>query len=232
MMTNENGLAVKTEQEALLEKEVTTVEKQASAIVIQNDEDMVRAKQFVANVKSVAKRVEEFWKPLWDASYRAYKTVMDRKKSMIDPLTNAEKTAKAKISQYVAEQERKRKEEAERIRKLAQEEMNRKLEEAAQAESNGDAVGAEYAMAEAEAYESASLAKIPVQATKVEGMQQRKTWEIDSIDLSKLPCEFAGVMLRPADEKAILNLIKATKGQIAIPGVKHKEKFVIAVKAS
>lgn len=232
-MAQEKELAIQTEQEELLEKEVSSVEKQAAAIVIRTDDDLIQAKQFVAGIKSVTKRVEDFWKPLWDASYKAYKTVVDRKKAMLEPLTNAEKTAKKEISRYVTEQERKAREEAERLRKLAQEEKERKLNEAVQAESSGDAAGAEYAMAEAEMYESASMAKmVPVATPKVAGMQQRKSWEIESIDLSKLPCEFAGAMLRPADEKVILNLIKASKGQIVIPGVKYKEKYIIAVKAS
>ncbi len=232
-MASEKELTVQTEQEELLEKEVSSVEMQAAAIVIRTDEDLVQAKQFVAGIKSVAKRVEEFWRPVWDASYRTYKTVVDRKKAMLDPLTNAEKTAKREISRYVTEQDRMRREEAERLRRLAQEEMERKLNEAAQAENKGDAAGAEYALAEAEMYESAALSKVPVAAApKVEGMSQRKTWAIDSIDLSQLPCEFAGVLLRPADDKAIMNLIKASKGTIKIPGVKYKEDYIIAVKAS
>ena len=232
-MASEKELTVQTEQEALLEREVSSVEKQAAAIVIRTDDDLVQAKQFVAGIKSVTKRVEEFWKPLWDTSYRAYKTVVDRKKAMIEPLTNAEKTAKKEISRYVTEQDRKRREEEERLRRLAQEEMERKLNEAAMAESVGDADGVEYALAEAEAYESASMAKAAVAAApKVDGMSQRKTWVIESIDLSQLPCEFAGVMLRPADEKAIANLVKASKGTIKIPGVKYKEDYIIAVKAS
>jgi len=232
-MAKETELMVQTEQEALLEKEVSSVEKQAAAIVILTDEDLIKAKQFVAGIKSVTKRVEEFWKPILDSTYRAYKTVVDRKKSMIEPLSNAEKTAKKEIARYVQEQERKRREEAERLRRLAQEEMERKLNEAAQAESEGDAAGAEYAMAEAEAYESASLASIPTAApAKVDGMSRRKTWKIKEIDLSKLPCEFAGVILRPADESAIANLIKASKGQIQIPGVKYEEDYIISVKAS
>lgn len=232
-MANEKELTVQTEQEALLEKEVSSVERQAAAIVIRTDDDLVQAKQFVAGIKSVTKRVEEFWKPLWDTTYRAYKTVVDRKKAMIEPLSNAKKTAKKEISRYVAEQERKRQEEAERLRRLAQEEMEKKLNEAAKAESEGDAVGAEYAMAEAEAYETVSLSKMSAApATKVDGMSRRKTWKIKEIDLSKLPCEFAGVLLRPADEGAISNLIKASKGQIQIPGVRYEEDYIISVKAS
>lgn len=222
-----------SEQEKQLGAEATSIEKRADAIIIKTDDDFAMAGQATKDVKTAQKRVEEFWEPMRASTYAAYKAVTDHKKAMIDPLKNAETILKRKMSAYQMEKERKRREEEERIRRLAQEETNRKLEEAQKAEAEGDVFGAEYALAEAEVMDNmAQTASVAKKTAKVNGISQSKKWEIRSIDLSKLPVEFAGVVIRPADERAIMQLIKATKGKIQIPGVEYEETVGISVRAS
>lgn len=227
------GLVVQSEQEAQLGKEISSIEKTAEALVIRTEEDYAYAGSILRDQKSLQKKIEDFMEPMRKASYDAYKAVMDRKNAMLEPLKKVERILKPKMAKYSMEQERLRKEAEEKMRKLAQAEIDRKLEEAAKAESNGDHAAAEYAMAEAEVLDSVS--SIPVQSKptmKLTGISQMKTWEIKKIDLSKLPCEFAGALIRPADEKAIMALIKATKGNIVIPGVEYEETVSLSVRAS
>ena len=68
------------------------------------------------------------------------------------------------------------------------------------------------------------------QNPKVDGVSVRKNWEIVSIDSSVVPTEFNGVEIRPVDKKLVMNLIKASKGRIQIPGVQYREKASISVK--
>lgn len=228
-----NALVLGTEQEKTLGREVTSIEAQANAVTILNDEDFAAAGALTRNVKAAQKKVEEYWEPMRASTYSAYKAVTDHKKAMIDPLKKAETILKKKISAYTMEQERKRREEEERIRELARQEMERKLKEAEKAEEAGDKAAVEFAMSEAEVMDNmAATVSIKSEAPKVSGISRTKTWEIKRIDLKKLPDEFAGVLIRPADEKAIMNLIKATKGQISIPGVEYEETVSIAVRAS
>ncbi len=217
--------------EERLSKEVTSIEAQANEIVIRNDDDYAFAGQVTRNVKAAQKKVEDYWEPMRKSTYEAYKAVTDHKKEMLDPLKNAETILKRKIGVYQMEQERKRREEEERLRKLAEEEANRKLEEAVKAEANGDLESAEYAMAEAEALDSMSV-NVQMEKPKVSGVSTTKTWEIVDINPKDVPISIAGVEIRPVDRAAILRLIKATKGQIAIPGVKYKETVSVAVRAS
>lgn len=217
--------------EERLSKEVSSIEAQAQQIVINNDDDYAFAGQVTRDVKAAQKRVEEYWEPMRKSTYDAYKAVTDHKKEMLDPLKNAEAILKRKIGVYHMEQERKRREEEERLRKFAEEEAQRKLEEAVQAEENGDMEAAEYAMAEAEALDNMSV-NVEMAKPKVSGVSSIKTWEIVGIDPKLVPVEIAGVEIRPVDRAAILRLIKATKGQIAIPGVKYKETVSVAVRAS
>ena len=102
--------------------------------------------------------MEEYWEPLRQSTYEAYQNVLTRKKEMVEPLKSAEKILKGKIGTFQLEQERIRREQEEAMRKAAQEEADRKLAEALEAQANGDVVGAEYAMAEAEVMDNVATA--------------------------------------------------------------------------
>lgn len=163
---------------------------------------------------------------------KSYDEVLAHRKEMIEPLEKAEKIVKTKVNEYSAEQEHKRREQEEAMRRLAQAEIDRHLNEAAEAEANGDAVGAEYAMAEAEMMEGVSIAGgVQHQTPKVKGISQSKTWEIceSECDWSKVPVSLIGIELRPVDKAAVLRLIKMSKGQVEIPGIKFRETYTTSV---
>jgi len=222
---------VGADEEQKLEGQVSLVERKAAELVISDEISFRVAGELTRQVKQVQKSVTEYWEPMRKSTYEAYKTVTDHKKEMLDPLERAEKTLKRKISEWSREQEHLRREEEERQRRLAMEEMERKLAEAEAAEAAGDSEAAEYAMAEAEVYEGvADVAPASVSTPKVEGISMRKNWRIINIDPTAVPNEFAGVVLRPVDEKAVLRLIKASKGQIRIPGVKYEEFSDVSVR--
>lgn len=221
------------EQEKELGREVTALELEASSLTILTDEDFEVAGNAVKKVKSAQKMVEGYWEPMRKSSYAAYKAVTDHKKEMMDPLKNAEKILKGKMSDYQAAKERARRAEEERLRALAEAERERKLAEAAKAEAEGDAFSAEYAMTEAEALDNmAATVHVAKKEVVVSGITQSKAWAIRNIDLSKLPVEFGGVVIRPADEKAIMALIKSSGGTVAIPGVEYEETVSFSVRAS
>lgn len=227
-----NGLVLGTAEEKKLEKEVSVVEKQAGDIVITNDAEYQYAGELTKQVKAAQKKVEEYWEPMRASTYAAYKSVTDHKKDMLDPLKNAESILKKKISGYLVEVERKRKAEEEALRKQAEEEMLKKMAEAEEAAKKGDVEAVEYAMAEAEVMEQvAATAVVESQATKVSGISQKKDWKITKIDEEKVPVDIAGIVIRPVDEKAIMNLIKSTKGKVKIPGVTFEETVNISVRA-
>lgn len=227
-----NGLVLGTVEEKKLEKEVSVVEKQASEVEIKTEADYQYAGELTKQVKAAQKKVEEYWEPMRASTYAAYKSVTDHKKDMIDPLKNAEGILKKKISGYLMEVEKKRREEEEALRRQAEAEMQKKLAEAEAAEKNGDADAVEYAMAEAEVMEQvAASATVQVQETKVQGVSKKLDWKITKIDEAKVPIDVAGIVVRPVDEKAIMNLIKSTKGKIKIPGVTYEETYNISVRA-
>ena len=129
--------------EQQLNREVTDIEFQAEAMVIQNDEDYAAAGEFGKLLKQKAAQVTSFFKPMKDSAYQAHKAVCDREKAMLTPLKNAESVVKKAMSNYFMEQERRRKEAEEAARRAAEAERERKLQEAAELESAGDKDGAE-----------------------------------------------------------------------------------------
>ncbi len=219
------------ESEGDLKREVTLAEQQAQSVTVASDEEYASAGEFTKSVKKMQKKVKEYWEPLRVSAKATYDDILARKKQMLDPLESAEKILKSKMSAYSMEKEKKRKAQEEAMRKLAEQEMARKLEEAAKAEAAGDSLGAEYAMAEAEVMEDVSISGgIRSQAPKANGVSQSKTWKITSIDSSLVPVTFSGVEIRPVDEKAVMRLIKESKGTISIPGVQYEETVSISIR--
>lgn len=220
------------EEESKLDQKVSLIEQQASSVVVASEEGFAYAGELTKQVKEMQKQVTEYWEPVRKSTYDAYTAVNQHKKQMLDPLASAEKILKRKMSDYTMEQERIRREQEEAMRKAAEAEMARKLEEAEEAESRGDAAGAEFAMAEAEVMEGVAVGGgLQPKAPKAKGVSQTKTWKITKIDSAKVPISLNGMELRPVDEKLVLQLIKASKGKISIPGVEYKEDVIISVRS-
>lgn len=210
--------------EQKLTREVSEIEFKAESYVIQNDEDYAAAGEFGKILKEKSSQVTTFFKPMKDAAYQAHKAICDREKAMLAPLRNAEKIIKATMSTYVTEQERKRREAEEAARKAAEAERERKMQEASELEAAGDKDGAEAAFEEAAIMDDAADYEVPAVATpKVKGVSTAKDWEIVEIDPKTVPLAVAGVEIRPVDKAAVMRLIRASKGQIEIPGIVYRE---------
>ena len=143
---------------------------------------------------------------------------------MLAPLKSAEKTIKKAMSAFLMEQEAKRNAAEEKARQAAKAEMQCKLAEAEKLEIAGNLQGAQAAMEEAVVMDEAShYIASPATKPKVSGVGTSKGWEITSIDSNAVPVNFSGMELRPVDEAAVMRLIRASKGQIQIPGITYHE---------
>lgn len=228
-----NALVLDTkEEENKLGRQVSLIEQKAESVVVNSDDGFAYAGELTKQVKQMQTKVTDYWEPMRKSTYEAYKSVTDHKKEMLDPLAAAEKILKKKMGAYTLQKERERREREEELRRQAEAEMNRKLEEAAKAESEGDAFGAEMAMAEAEVMENvATTAGIKPEAPVMKGVSTSKTWKITKVDSATVPTHVQGVEIRPVDEKAVLRLIKATKGVVKIPGITFEEDVTISVRS-
>lgn len=217
--------------EKVLGKEVQSMLDKVMGISVKSDSDYEVAIEMTRSVKELQRQVTDYWEPLRESTYKAYKTVTTKKKAMLDPLEKAESFLKEKVGGYLDLKEKQRREQERMMRLAAEQEMREKQKEAEKAIDAGNEVATEYAMAEAEVMENVAKAgMVESQNPKVDGVSVRKNWEIVSIDSSVVPTEFNGVEIRPVDKKLVMNLIKASKGRIQIPGVQYREKASISVK--
>lgn len=227
-----NALVLGTkEEENKLGRQVSLIEQKAESVVVDSDDGLAYAGELTKQVKQMQAKVADYWEPMRKTTHEAYKSVTDHRKEMLDPLVSAEKILKKKVGAYYLQKEKERREREEELRRQAETEMNRKLEEAAKAESEGDALGAEMAMTEAEVMENvATTAVIKPAAPTMKGVSTTKTWKITKVDPTTVPTHVQGVEIRPVDEKAVLRLIKATKGAIKIPGITYEEDVAVSVR--
>lgn len=218
--------------ESALKTEAISLEVRADALSVTNDEEYQDAAEFLKTLKNQAGKIKDFFKPLKEAAHKTHKELCDREKLMLDPIAKAEFVVKKAVAGYLAEQERKRKEAEERAQKAAREEVDRRLAEAVALEDQGKIEEAAAAAEEAEIIDSAAVA-VPVSpCSKVKGVRSSKDWEIVSINDASVPVAIAGTVIRPVDDKAIMRLIRASKGTIKIPGVTYKEVMKMSVRRS
>jgi hypothetical protein len=231
---NEAVVAIVPEQqneEIALSRSVSVIELEAESIVVETDEDYSTAAEFGRRVKQAASDVVEFFRPMKEDAYRAHKTVCDKEKTMLKPLINAEGVLKRTMGGYALRKERERKAAEEEARRRAREEANRKLAEAVAQEEAGNKDAAESAMLDAQMADSMSRnMRVDISKPKAEGVSTTKDWEIVSINALQVPINFSGMELRPVDEKAVIRLIRASKGAIQIPGVTYKEVAKMSIR--
>lgn len=222
---------VATPEEAEIKDDVTNVERMANEIVIQSEADLQNAVDFVKTIKNSASKVTEFFKPMKDSAYKAHKSVCDREKSMLQPLQTAEKNVKAKIGDWTREQERLRLEKEEEMRRQAEAESARKLEEAARLEVEGKKEEAEAALQDAQYTEDAAKnMTVATAVPKVSGLSTQKVWEITDVDAAKVPVEINGIEIRPVDTSAVMKIINMSKGKAVIPGITYRETTRVSVR--
>lgn len=212
--------------------DISLIEVKADQVMITNQQSLDLAMDFLKQVKAMHKRVEETFKPMKDAAKKAVDAVRAREKEMLVPLEAAEKAVKAKITDYQLELDRIRVQMEEEAKRVAAEAARQSLNEAAEAESNGDMDAAEMALAEAEMAEETALhmSVAPVKATS-SGLTMQKDYEIVSIDETKLPLYVDGVkMWKTPWEANIKRLIKMKGGLVTIPGVVFKETYTSKVR--
>lgn len=216
------GLQKAVEMAPAKEQEFTSAGKaaieKAHTLEIASEEDLRIASGLMDGFKKAKKSVADFFKPMKDSAHRAHKEICARESALLTPYDEADRAVKQKVSAYSAEQRRLAEIEAARIRAAQEAEARRLMEQACEAEEDGDAASAEMLLKQAEITETI---KVPTTtAPKVDGISYRTTYSVEVTDMNAVPCEVAGMLIRPVDTGAVKKLAQAAKGQLDIPGIK------------
>lgn len=210
-----------TDGEEQLQAEVTEIELKASKTIIANDEQYEEAAEFGRTIKQQAAQITEFFAPMKSAAHKAHAQICEREKAMLNPLKRAEKIIKAALGDYQLRLEEERRSKEEQLRKAVEAEAERKLQEAVEAEENGDNITAEVALEEAAMYQSANIT-VKAEKPKAQGISATTDYEITEIMADAVPVTMNGNLLRPVNEAAVLKLIRQSNGTVKIPGIAYK----------
>lgn len=217
-------------QLTVIENEKTSLLENIKEITIQNEEDNIKAGNFLKQIKPVIKNIKEYWKPLKESAKKAHSDLCEREKTMLEPLELAENEIKQKMSNYIMEQEKKAKKEQEALRKAQEEEALKQLAEAEKLKAEGNEVEAQIQEEMAYALDEVKTVINPT-IQKQEGISYMTDYEITVTDSIKVPAYINGIEIRPVDTQAIKKLVKMCKGNIQIEGIQITEKKVMKVRS-
>lgn len=212
-----------------IENEQKSILEQIQEITIENEEDNIKAGNFLKQIKPVIKNIKEYWKPLKESASKAHKDLCEREKVMLKPLEEAETQIKAKMSVYITEQEEKARKEQEALRKVQEEEALKQLAEAEKLKAEGKEIEAQIQEEMAYAIDEVKTVVGPT-IQKQDGISYMTDYCVAITDANKVPTYVNGIEIRPIDVQAIKKLAKASKGQIQIEGIKILEKKIMKVR--
>lgn len=203
--------------------------EQAQCLTIATASDYDAAAEFTKQVKSLSKRIKEYWEPLKKSARASWQSLIDREKELLTPLAEAEAEVKSKMVTYqrkIQEEERAARLMAE---KMKREETERLLEQAADEAEKGNEIESEILLAQAEIMETVKPA-VRIQRPTATGISTRTMYKARITNEKLVPVEVAGVTIRPVDLAAINKLAQASKGNLQIPGIEIYTEDSVSVR--
>jgi hypothetical protein len=212
-----------------VETKALTIVDQAKAVKVTDGESYAAAGGLWKQIGDMIKEVKDTFDPICDAAHKTHKAAVEKRSKFLDPLTTVQKSVKALMSAYDAEQERIRKAEQDRLAAIARKaEEDRLLAEASAVEAEARANGAtkEEAAQQADAVIAEPIYVPPIIVAKATpklagGPVFQTRWDFEVVNESLIPRQFLSV-----DLVKIRQIVTAMKGQTNIPGVRAFERRV------
>lgn len=198
-------------------KQALTVYEQAKQITVTDNVTMSAADQLIKDMRLVRKEIGLAFDPIIAKAFAAHKEAKAQKDRAELPLIQAEEYLKPQIKKYIADQERKRQEEENRLRLEAQaREEAERLEKAAQLEVEGHKEEAEAVLEK-----PAPIVMPTVEKTtpKTDMRLYRKSWKFRVINEADIPREYMS-----PDLIKIGGVVRALKNKTSIKGIEVYEE--------
>lgn len=167
-----------------------SLKEQAELVCIKNEDDYIKAGQFVKEIKNHKEKIIAFFDPLKRAAFKTHKEITTREAIELKPLEHADKILRSAIAEYLNEQEQLRKKVQEKMETealdKARKEQEKLLVQAIDAENKRKALFEEATKAESEKEKASLIAK----AQKFEAKQELLENKIEDIYVSPvvIPC--------------------------------------------
>jgi uncharacterized protein YdiU (UPF0061 family) len=180
--------------------------------MVSNPDEYQGAGVFLKGVKVLLGKIAETFDPVIDQAHKAHKTACAAKKQYTEPLEAAERVVKSKMGTFISQEETKRREQEDRLRREAIERSQAaQLQAAVDAEERGEKDVAEAIL---DARPMAPIVKVDRSDLKVEGVSKVTIWRFRIVNPKLIPREF----LIP-DEKAIGAVVRQSREATSIPGI-------------
>jgi len=191
-----------------------TIIEQANVLTVKDEEDYVEAGVLWKAIKELKDKVNETFKPIIEKAHAAHKEALAQKAKIFDPLEMAGRLVKGIMESWDRAQEAIRQAEERRLREIARkEEEERRLQEAIEAEANGETEEAE-AIIQEEIYVPPII--LQKETPKVVGGPVYRTiWDFEIVDEKLIPFEY----LQPNMIK-IGSVVRSLKSATNIPGIR------------
>lgn len=198
---------------------------------IETPNEFNNAVKISGKIGGLKDKIAAYYSPKKKAAHEEHKKICKEEKDALEIPNRAEKLLNGAIKTYLDNL----KQQAETRSKEFNEELEKQiqgyLEEATLRQKEKDFVGAEILLKQAELCEKSKNAISAELEPDVTGkIKDTCDYEITIENLSAVPVELAGVLIRPVDEKAVKSLIKKSNGTIVIPGIKYEKVTSIKVK--
>jgi hypothetical protein len=198
-----------------LEQKALSFPVRAKEILIQTPDDYLGASTFFLSIKALRKEIQDTFGPLKEKAFQAHKAIVAEEKRHEQPLIEAEKIVKGIMEKWDAEQAEIARQKEIELRGIAREEEEKRiLQEALNAEAEGDTE----ALKEIEKEMAAPVYVPPVtvqkDVPKVSGVVFRTYWRWKIKDEKLIPREYLMV-----DEVKLNKIVSAMKDSTKIPGI-------------
>ena len=221
---------IRAELENKLQSQISPIENYARNLVIKTDDDNIFAAEKLKIIKAAQKQVTLVIGPVVTKLHEAWKEGCKLRDRFEMPLKNAEQSIKQAMLKYSyeIEAERRRLQAKADAKARAEEEKKRKELEArvAKAAEAGKAEKAQELLEKA-ADVSVVAQVVQIQQTKPVGVSYVDDWDFEVSDISLVPREYLIL-----NEPMVRKIVKASKGALAIPGIKAVNKPRISSKAA
>jgi len=202
--------------------------QQSKEFTVTDQQTYANAAELCKDIKGRINQITDYWKPLKEAAAKQHKDICAKEKELLAPFSSAETDLKGKMAAYQRqkmEEERIQREEAEHFKR---EEAERLMKLAEEAEKEGMSEHAEYLVEEAAKAETMYIPEIKQEKTA--GTSAIRVWKARITNDSLVPITVMGAMLRPVDMSALDKFAKASKGNMAIPGVEFYEDVQMRIR--
>ncbi len=222
------GVSVEIAEKA--KADALAIPDRIGTIVIRDQQGLDVLNGLLVEVDARLEYFSDLYDPQIAKANALHKSLLADKKKLTDPLERAKKAGRAKVAEYLYEEDQKRLA-AERARQLAEEKAKREAEKAVDKAheliQRGQDAKAEVIVDQAtEKIEAIKAAAPAVPDKPVADFSLRETWEFEVTDASLVPRKYLIV-----DEVTIGKIVRAMKDQTDIPGIRAYPKRSVASKA-